>query len=234
MKSKSLLKSFNYAIDGLIYVLRTQRNMRIHFAAAAAALTLGLFLKIESWAFVALIFAVSLVVVAELVNTAIESTIDLVTTTFDPVAQIAKDVAAGAVLLASINAVLVAYFIFFSRVNPLALGLLERIRQSPAHLTVISLLIVAILVVSAKAWVGGGSFLRGGWPSGHSALAAALFTAIAFISQSPLVATLGLGLALLVFHSRFDAGVHTMLEIVSGATLGILVTVLIFQVFYTW
>lgn len=229
-----MLQSFNYAIDGLIYVVRTQRNMRIHFAAAAFALTLGLVLKIETWALVALIFAAALVIVAELINTAIESTIDLVTTTYDPVAQIAKDVAAGAVLLSSINAIIVAYFIFFSRVNPLALGVLEKIRQSPSHLTVISLLIVAILVVAAKAWIGGGSFLRGGWPSGHSALAGSLFTAIAFISQSPLVATLGLGLALLVFHSRADAGVHTVLEIVSGATLGILVTILTFQIFYAW
>jgi diacylglycerol kinase (ATP) len=93
-------------------------------------------------------------------------------------------------------------------------------------------LLVAIIVVAAKAWIGGGSFLKGGWPSGHSALAGALFTAIAFISQSPLIATLGLALALLVFHSRADAGIHTLLEIVAGGVLGILVTTLIFQVFY--
>lgn len=230
-KSRSLLQSFNYAIDGLVYVLRTQQNMRIHFVAAVAALGLGLLFRIETWAFVALVFAVSLVVVAELVNTAIESTIDLVTTSYDPIAQIAKDVAAGAVLVTSLNAVLVGYFIFFSRVNPYTLDLLQRIRQSPAHLTVVSILLVAIIVIAAKAWIGGGSFLKGGWPSGHSALAGALFTAIAFISQSPLIATLGLALALLVFHSRKDAGIHTSLEIASGGALGILVTILIFQVF---
>ncbi|HZD60149.1 MAG TPA: diacylglycerol kinase [Anaerolineae bacterium] len=232
MKSRSLLQSFNYAIDGLIYVLRTQRNMRIHFVAAAIALGLGLFLKIETWAFVALIFAVALVIITELVNTAIESTIDLVTTTYDPIAEIAKDVAAGAVLLASLNAVLIGYFVFFSRLNPHTLNVLQKIRQSPEHITVISILLVAIIVVAAKAWIGGGSFLKGGWPSGHSALAGALFTAIAFISQSPLIATLGLALALLVFHSRADAGIHTLLEIVAGGVLGILVTTLIFQVFY--
>jgi len=94
------------------------------------------------------------------------------------------------------------------------------------------LLIVLIAVIAAKAWIGGGSFLRGGWPSGHSALAGALFTAIAFISNSPAVAALGLALALLVFHSRMDAGIHSTLEIVSGGLIGILVTMLIFQVFY--
>jgi len=231
VKSRSLLQSFNYAIDGLVYVLRTQRNMRIHFAASVIVLALGLFLRIETWAFVALIFAAALVIVTELINTAIESTIDLVTTTHDPIAGVAKDVAAGAVLLASINAILIGYFIFFSKLNPFTLVLLQKVRQSPAHLTVVSILLVSIIVIVAKAWIGGGSFLRGGWPSGHSALAGALFTAIAFISQSPLIATLGLGLALLVFHSRADAGVHTVLEIASGGILGILVTILIFQMF---
>lgn len=206
--------------------------MRIHFTAAAFVLGLALLVRLETWAFVALIFASALVIITELINTAIESTIDLVTTTYDPIAQIAKDVAAGAVLLASINAVLVGYFVFFAKLNPFGLVLIQKVRQSPSHLTVISILLVLITVVAAKAWIGGGSFLRGGWPSGHSALAGALFTAIAFISQSPLVAVLGLALALLVFHSRMDAGIHTALEIVSGGLLGILITVLIFQVFY--
>ncbi|HEY3374833.1 MAG TPA: diacylglycerol kinase [Candidatus Aquicultor sp.] len=231
-KSRSLLQSFNYAIDGLVYVLRTQRNMRIHFLAAALALGLALFLHLQTWAVVALIFAAALVMVAELINTAIEATIDLVTNEYDPIAEIAKDVAAGAVLLASINALIVAYFVFFSKLSPYGLNLLQTVRQSPSHLTVIALILVLLTVIAAKAWIGGGSFLRGGWPSGHSALAGALFTAIAFISQSPLIATLGLALAFLVFHSRADAGIHTTLEIVSGGVIGILITILIFQVFY--
>ncbi len=231
-KSRSLLQSFNYAIDGLIYALRTQRNMRIHFTAAAIVLGLALFFRLPAWAFVALVFASSLVIVTELINTAIEATIDLVTTTYDPIAQIAKDVAAAAVFLASINALIIAYFVLFSRLNPISLSLLQKVRQSPVHLTVISIMLVLIMVVAAKAWIGGGSFLRGGWPSGHSALAGALFTAIALISQSPLMATLGLALALLVFHSRIDAGIHSALEIVSGGLLGILTTILVFQLFY--
>lgn len=229
---RSLLQSFNYAIDGFIYVLRTQRNMRIHFASAFIVLTLALFFKLETWAVVALTFAIVLVIVAEMINTAIEATIDLVTSTYDPIAGIAKDVAAGAVLLSSINAILVAYFVFFSKLNPLSLMLLQKVRQSPAHLTAMALLIVIIVVMAAKAWIGGGSFLKGGWPSGHSALAGALFTAIAFVTQSPLASTLGLGLALLVFHSRMDAGIHTPLEIVAGGSIGIMITVAIFQMFY--
>jgi diacylglycerol kinase (ATP) len=132
---RSLLQSFNYAIDGFVYTLRTQRNMRIHFTAAFLALVLALFFRLETWAIVALIFAAVLVIVAEMINTAIEATIDLVTSTYDPIAGIAKDVAAGAVLLASVNAIIVAYFVFFSKLNPLSLNLLQRVRQSPSHLT---------------------------------------------------------------------------------------------------
>jgi len=131
MKSRSLLQSFNYAIDGLIYVLRTQKNMRIHLAAAAVVLGLALYLRLDTWSFIALIFASGLVMVAELINTAVESTIDLVTTTYDPMAEIAKNVAAGAVLLASITAVLIGYLVFFSRLNTWSLVALQKARQAP-------------------------------------------------------------------------------------------------------
>jgi len=232
MKSRSLIESFNFAIDGLIYVIRTQRNMKIHFAAAAAVLGLALLLRLETWAFVALVFAAMLVIVAEMINTAIEAAIDLVATAYDPIAEIAKDVAAGAVLLASINAVIIGYLVFSAKLNQINLTVIQRVSQSPSHLTLITLLLVLIVVVAAKAWTGSGSALKGGWPSGHSALAGSLFTAISFISQSPVVAMLGLGLALLVFHSRKEAGIHTTLEIVSGGIIGILVTIFVFQVFY--
>jgi diacylglycerol kinase (ATP) len=230
MKDRSLIKSFNYAIDGIVYVLRNQRNMRIHFFLAILVLGLGLILNLSRIEFIVLFFVIALVVVSELINTAIESTIDLVTTTYDPIAEVAKNVAAASVLVASATALIVGYLVFFHRLNPYTLALLQKIRQAPVHLTVITLILVVILVIAAKAWTASGKFLRGGWPSGHSALAGALFTAIVFISSSPLIAALGLALALLVFHSRLESGIHSAVEILSGAILGVLVAVLVFQV----
>ncbi len=232
MRSRSLLKSFNYAIDGIIYSLRTQRNMRIHFAVAAAVLTAGLVLGISRVEVLILLFSISLVIIAELVNTAIESAIDVVTTAFDPLAKIAKDVAAAAVLIASLNAVFVGYLIFLSRVDPLTGRILQTVRKTPVHITVFALLLVVIGVIALKAVIGEGTFLKGGWPSGHAAVAAGLVTALIFISKSTLVGTIGVILAVLVFHSRIETGIHTSLQVLAGAILGVLVTALIFQVFY--
>lgn len=232
MKSRSLIKSFNYAIDGIIYSLRTQRNMRIHFVIAVVVLASGLLVRISRLEFLVLLFSIALVMMAELINTAIESAIDVVTTTFDPLAKIAKDVAAAAVLIASLNAVFVGYLVFFFRVNPFTATILHTVRRTPVHVTVIALLLVVIAVILLKALIGEGTFLRGGWPSGHSAVAGALVTALIFISKSALVGTLGFVLAALVFHSRIETGVHTALQVAAGAVLGILITILIFQAFY--
>lgn len=231
MRERSLLKSFNYAVDGLIYILKSQRNMRIHFGIAAAVLVTSLFFRLTRLEFIALLFSIALVLITELINTAIESAIDIVTTTFDPLAKIAKDVAAAAVLIASLNAIVLGYFIFFHRLNPYALTVLQQIKNSPAHVTLIIILVLVILVIAMKSWVKTKNFFKGGWPSGHSALAGALLTIIALLSGDALIATMGLILAILVFHSRLEARIHSLWEIIVGALLGILVSILIFQLF---
>ena len=231
MKSRPLFQSFNFAIDGLIYVLRTQRNMRIHFLAAAAVLMLSLIVGVESTQFMLLVFAVSMVIASELVNSAIEAVIDVTTTSFDPMAKIAKDVAASAVLVSSLAALIIGYLIFYPKLNSVSWQTLNRVRQSPIHVTTIALLLVIIGVIAAKAWTRTGTWLRGGWPSGHAAIAGSLLTAITLISQNPLLATLALILALLVLQSRMEAKFHTRMQVIAGSLIGILTTVLIFQLF---
>lgn len=111
MRSRNRLISFRYAFAGLAYILRTQRNMWIHIAIAAGVIALGLWLGLGrmEWAILALTMA--LVFVAEFANTMVEATIDLITPTYHPLAKIAKDVAAGAVLLAAIAAVVIGLLI---------------------------------------------------------------------------------------------------------------------------
>jgi diacylglycerol kinase (ATP) len=115
VRSRSLLWSFNYAIEGIVYALRTQRNMRLHMIAAALVLTAAVVLDVTRLEMVALLFAIGFVLFTELVNTAIESAVDLSVQTFDPRAKVAKDVAAGGVLISSVIAVAVGYVIFFDR-----------------------------------------------------------------------------------------------------------------------
>src|SRR6201987_2213025 len=108
-RAPTLLDSFNYAFEGIIHVLRTQRNLRIHFAIAIVVIGAAAALGVQRDELIALLLAIAFVLVAEMVNSAIEGAIDVSTTSFDPNAKLAKDIAAGAVLISSATAVAVGY-----------------------------------------------------------------------------------------------------------------------------
>jgi diacylglycerol kinase (ATP) len=232
MRSRSLLWSFNYAIEGIVYALRTQRNMRIHVAAAIVVLVASLFFEIGRLEFVAVCFAIAFVLVTELANTALEATVDVATEGFDPIAKIAKDVAAGAVLIAALNALIVGYVVFFARLSESSGALLARVQQTPSHITVVALAVTALAVLIAKAVTHEGTFMRGGWPSGHTALAAAASTAIAYVTASGGAAVLGGFITALVAQSRVESEAHTIPQVVWGAATGFLITTLVFQLFW--
>jgi diacylglycerol kinase len=105
-------ESFTHAWNGMIYAFQTQRNARVHVALALVALTLGVALHLSAMEFAVIILAIVAVIAAEMINTVAESIVDLVTDTYHPLAKIAKDVAAGAVLWSSIGAVAVGIVIF--------------------------------------------------------------------------------------------------------------------------
>ena len=111
MHRSSLLASFKHAFSGMWHVLRTQRNARIHLSVALVVVALGLWLGLShtEWAIIAL--TIGLVLVAEAFNTVAEAAVDLATAEYHPLAKIAKDVAAGAVLLMAIAAVVVGLLI---------------------------------------------------------------------------------------------------------------------------
>ncbi|MBE9066172.1 diacylglycerol kinase family protein [Leptolyngbya cf. ectocarpi LEGE 11479] len=109
----NLLTSFRYAWAGIVYAVRTQRNFRIHLAIGLVALSLGIMLHIQALEAAVVAITVSAVLVIELINTALESVVDLtVGQTYHELAKIAKDCAAGAVLIAAMAALLVAAFIY--------------------------------------------------------------------------------------------------------------------------
>jgi diacylglycerol kinase len=105
-------KSFIHAWNGMIYAFQTQRNARVHVALALVALTLGVALHLSAMEFAVIILAIVAVIAAEMINTVAEAIVDLVTDTYHPLAKIAKDVAAGAVLWSAICAVAVGIVIF--------------------------------------------------------------------------------------------------------------------------
>lgn len=114
------LRSFSFAGQGLWYVIRTQRNMRVHLAAAACAIALGAALRIDAAGWACVILAIGLVLTAEALNTVVEALTDLCTNEFHPLAKIAKDAAAGAVLISSVAAAAVGIAVFVPRLVSLA------------------------------------------------------------------------------------------------------------------
>jgi diacylglycerol kinase (ATP) len=233
-RAPTVLDSFNYAVEGIIHVLRTQRNMRIHFAVAFVVLVLALIVNVTKLELIALLISVTFVLIAEMVNTAVEAAIDIATTSFDPMAKLAKDIAAGAVLIAAANAVIVGYLVFAGKVADRSSELLDRLRTAPAELTLVALVLTIIIVIATKAYTGRGTPLRGGIPSGHAALAFAGWVAVTYVAGANhrfLVSSIALILALLVAQTRVESGIHSALEVTYGALVGALATLVVFQVF---
>lgn len=108
-----LWRSFGYAFKGIYHTWKTQRNMKIHFAAAAVVFILALGLGVAGRDLALLILAMALVMSAEMINTAIEATIDATVKEYHPLAGAAKDIAAGAVLLAAIAAAVIGLLVFY-------------------------------------------------------------------------------------------------------------------------
>jgi diacylglycerol kinase (ATP) len=233
MKSRpSIIESFNFAIEGVVHVLRTQRNLRIHFAVAVIVLVLAVLVGVSKIELIALLIAIAFVLVAEMINTAIEGAIDAATTSFDPMAKLAKDIAAGAVLISAVTAVAVGYLVFAGKAADKSARVLDRIRDAPAELSLIALVLTVIIVIATKAWTGRGTPLRGGLPSGHAAIAFAGWMAATYIvgeSHRFVVSALTFMMAFLVAQTRVESGVHSALEVAYGGALGALVTLSVFQ-----
>lgn len=215
-----LWRSFNHAFEGIMYAARTQQNMRIHLVVALLVVLASLFLRLDRSYIVALVVVIAVVLALELVNTAVEAIVDLLTVTHHPLAKTAKDAAAGAVLVASLAAVLVGYLIFYQGLINGGQRVFSAVATVPSNIAFVVLFAVAIITIFAKAWAGRGSALQGGAVSGHSALAFAAATLLAFIYQRPLPGLLAYFVAFLVAEARVEAKIHSTGEAVAGAVLG--------------
>ena len=233
-RAPSILESFNFALEGIIHVLRTHRNMRVHFAVAIIVLVAAVWVGVSKLELIALLLAIAFVFITEMVNSALEQAIDVATTSFDPLAKLAKDVAAGAVLIATVNAVAIGYLVFSGEVSARSTRLLDRLRDAPANLTLIALVLTILIVIATKAYTGRGTPLRGGLPSGHAAIAFSGWVAATYVVGAQhrfLISSIALLMAILVAQTRVEAGVHSTIEVAYGGVLGALVTLAVFQLF---
>ncbi len=227
---KRFVEAVNNAIEGLIYVLKTQRNMRIHFLFSVLLVLAAIYLNMTRTDFLIVLLTVTFVLVAEIVNTAVEYAVDLTVNTINPVARVIKDISASAVLVSAAAALIVFYIVFSRYLNIPFENAVFKIKQSPWHITFISFIIVLSLVIAGKVLLHKGTPLRGGMPSGHAAMAFAIWTAILFSTTNHMVIILTFILAFFVARSRIIESIHNVWEVIAGALLGVLATTLVFQI----
>ena len=127
MKNGNFLDACQNALDGIIYAITTQSNIKKQLVIAVIVMLVSLFFDLNKAEFLCLMFTVVLIIVAEMINTAIETVVDLYTDLYHPKAKIAKDVGAGAVVITAINAIIVAYFLFFEKISTIGLKMIDEI-----------------------------------------------------------------------------------------------------------
>ena len=235
IKNSSFIDAWKNAINGIIYATTTQANIKKQLVIAVAVVIISLFFNLSKAEFLIFLFTIILIIFAEMVNTAIETVVDLYVDVYHPKAKISKDVAAGAVVLAACNALVVGYFIFFKEENLKAISdsIFNNMVKSPMHLAFVAIMLVVIAVISMKAGCSKkterGELVKEGFvPSGQSAIAFAVLTAIWLNSKDIVTFTLALILSILVVENRVGSNARTKAEIVFGACMGVLIVLLIY------
>jgi diacylglycerol kinase (ATP) len=219
-----LLQSFRFALEGLKYTLVTQRNMRIHFLAALGVLLLSLYLPLSKTEVLLLFIAIVLVLVAELFNTVVEAVVDMVTKEFHPLAKVAKDVAAGAVLLSAGLAVVVGVSIFYPYLDLLKFPYLEE-GPVPPNIGMLAILVADFfLTLLLKGWLH--RLGRPQWePSMTTSLAFCIATSVALMIRHLLVSLLVYLLTALLVGTRLSIKTRRS-PIILGALLGTVVALI--------
>lgn len=220
------LRSFRYAYEGLQYALATQHNMKFHFLATFAVLLLALVLQLGVFEILFILLSITLVIVTELFNTAVEKAVDLAMPEVHPIAKIAKDVAAAAVLVAAIFAAATGMIIFYHPLLKLFTEL--KIHNEPMTMEMIwifiALVVLSVVVVQTRL-MDRRTYAR---PSLLAAVACCMATLISmYVMKLPVIilAFALAGLTILVLYEKTERPVRSL---AIGAILGILITLLCF------
>jgi undecaprenol kinase/diacylglycerol kinase (ATP) len=214
-----------HAYEGIQYALTTQPNMKFHFFASFAVLVSALFFRLPRTDILLLLLAITLVIVTELINTGIEKTVDLAMPNLHPLAKIAKDVAAAAVLVTAVFAAAVGVAVFYTPIErwvtrwehpevPLSIG---------SVWLYLTLVVLAVIVVETR--FRNSSRIR---PSLWMAVAVSFSTLIILKSADTLVALLAIGMSGLFLVMLYEKQGRSLGGLLAGGVLGAVLTVLAF------
>lgn len=231
---QKFLKGFDYAYEGLVWAINHEKNMKFHLLALAALLIISLFFNLSRVEMITLVFAVCFVLASELFNTSLEQVVNLASKgKYSKFAKASKDLAAAAVFISALNALFVAYLIFFDKFINFYDSVIVKIARRPSHLAVISISLVIVVTIFLKGvfYQGHGTAFKGGFVSGHTSLAFCMATIGIMMVDQSLERFLFLIMALIVAESRYEADIHSIPEIIRGAILGASMAMAIFGLF---
>ncbi len=232
-KRTDIIAPFKVAVSGIVFTFKTQRHMRFHLYVVLVVILLGIIVNLGFREMLVLLFTISLVLVAEMFNSAIEATVDLVSPSYSPLAKFAKDIAAGAVLITTIVALVVGSLMMLgeNRWESLKISLTSETVGLPMMVRfVLGLVVLPVIVVIGKGLGKRGQVLKGGLVSGHAAYAFFLALTVPFVVDNVLATVIAVLLACIVAQSRWEAKIHSIFELALGAGVGSLLAIVIFGV----
>ena len=225
-RDRRIIDSFNFAIEGVIEALRNEKHMKVHILSAILIVILAILTNASKVEILIISLTVSFVIITELINTSVEALVDLISPERHPLAKLAKDVAAGAVLVATINALCVGYLLFYDKMLDIidSQNKLHIIAARKGNVSILIIILTAIIVIIIKSFYKRGTPLEGGMPSGHSAVAFSIFGILLFMTNDIRILVLAFMMALLVAQSRVKAGIHSFVEVLAGGILGFFIS----------
>lgn len=229
-KNKSIFSAMKNALNGLIHVFRTEKNLRIDYVIGVLVFCTSFFFNFTKTEFACLCLTIGFVIFAEMINSTIEYMVDLLTDKYDERAKAAKDIAAGAVLIASAIAVIVAYFLFIDKIKGASLMIFSQMLNSNTHLLATILFIVILLTVILKGVFAKTRNYVKAFPSARIVISFGLATFLLLITKSILVGGVAFALCFIITElKRENEKVH-LAYIILSALLGTLLVLIVYQI----
>lgn len=230
VKNKTFYTALAHAIDGIIRAFKTERNLRIDYIIGLTVFICSLFFDFTKTEFACLCLTIGFVIFAEMINSAVEYIVDLVTDKYDDRAKAAKDIAAGCVLIASGVSVIVAYFLFEDKLYNATSHIITSILSSKLHILLTVIFAITLLVVILKGLFCKTDEYSKSHPSLRVALAFGITTYAYLITRSLFVGGVTFLLSLIIAQMKVQNSKVRPLYLLFSALLGILIVIVIYQI----
>lgn len=230
MKNKTFFSASKNALNGIIHMFKTEKNLRVDYILGAIVFLCSLFFNFTKTEFACLVLTVGFVIFAEMMNTVVEYVVNLITTKYNKDAKIAKDIAAGGVLFSSFCAVAVAYFLFIDKIRNASTAIITSVLNSKTHMLMTILFIVLLLSVILKGISSkkNTNYVKS-FPSSRVMISFGLATYLFIITGNLLVGGISLILCIFISSLKIEKDKMGIIHVILSALIGILLVLIIYQ-----